>query len=253
MKKSLAVLSCLGLTLSGLTPVLADELKLYAAAGVKSPIVEAAHDFEKATGHKIIMEFDPAGTAEKKFMEDPKAAFLLTASKRITDAEKSGKLKDGVTTVFGDTVAGFAVTPGRPKPDISTSGKLRAALLAAPRIAFSDPARGATVGAHFMKVIEALGIKDEVLKKATLAKDGIETMHLVLDGKADLGITQTSEIMQSNRDALVGPFPKEFDLATTYSLWIHADAPAPVKEFVKLINSPAERAKLVEQGLRPPA
>ncbi len=253
MRKSLAFLSCLGLTLSALVPVFADELKLYAAAGVKSPLVEAARDFEKATGHKIVMEFDPAGTAEKKFIDDPKAAFLITAEQRISDAEKSGKLKNGLTTIIGDTVGGFAATPGQPKPDISTPEKLRAALLAAPRIVFSDPARGATVGAHFMKVIEALGIKDEVLKKAVLAKDGIETMHMVLDGKADLGITQLSEIMQSNRAALVGPFPKEFDLATTYALWLHNDAPAAARDFVKLITSPAERAKLVERGLRPPA
>ena len=49
-----------------------------------------------------------------------------------------------------------------------------------------------------------------------LAPDGVETMRLVLEGKVDLGVTQISEIVQANRAALVGPFPKEFDLATTY-------------------------------------
>jgi hypothetical protein len=73
--------------------------------------------------------------------------------------------------------------------------------------AFSDPARGATVGTHFTKVIEALGIKDEVMQKATVAPDGVETMRLVLDKKVDLGVSQMSEIVQANRDALVGPFP----------------------------------------------
>ena len=81
---------------------------------------------------------------------------------------------------------------------MSTPETLKAALLSARRIAFSDPARGATVGTHFMKVIEALGIKDEVLKKATLAQDGVETMRLVLEGQVDLGVTQTSEIVQAN-------------------------------------------------------
>jgi molybdate transport system substrate-binding protein len=155
--------------------------------------------------------------------------------------------------VVGDTVAGFAVPPGNAKPDISTTPKLKAALLAAPRIAFSDPARGATVGAHFMKMIEAMGIKDDVLKKSTLARDGIETMHLILDGKVDIGVTQISEVVQANRAALVGPFPPEFDLATTYSLWLRADAPAAAKDFARLVISPAERARLVEHGLRPPA
>jgi len=74
----------------------------------------------------------------------------------------------------------------------------------------------------------------------------------VLEGKADLGVTQLSEVMQANKDALVGPFPKEYDLATTYSLWLRNDAPAAAKAFAKLITSPAERAKLADYGLRPP-
>jgi len=190
----------------------------------------------------------------------PSNAFLPTATQRFSSRhrsglalqKKSGKLKDGVTSVIGDTVGGFAAPPGRPKPDISTPDKLKAALLAAHHIAFSDPARGATVGAHFLKVIDALGIREQVLSKATLAVDGVQTMRLVLDGKADLGITQLSEIMQADPAALVGPFPPEFDLATTYLLWRRVDASPIANDFAKLITSPAERARLSEHGLRPP-
>lgn len=247
------VLFATGLMLSACTPAFAQELTLYAAAGVKSPVEQMARDFEKSTGQKITLVFDTAGAAEQKFLADSNATFLVTTQIRIDAAEKRGRLKEGVTNIVGDTVGGFAAPPGQLKPDISTPEKLKAALLAARHIAFSDPARGATVGTHFLKVIEALGIKDEVLKKATLATDGVETMHLVLDGKADLGVTQLSEIMQADRTALVGPFPKEFDLATTYSLWLHANASPVAKEFAKLITSPNERAKLLEHGLRPPA
>ena len=61
-----------------------------------------------------------------------------------------------------------------------------------------------------MKVIESLGVKDDVLRKATLARDGTETMRFVLEEKFDLGITQISEILQASRDAVAGPFPKEY-------------------------------------------
>ncbi len=241
-----------GLALSALAPAGAEELKLYAAAGVKAPVEQMAADFERSTGHKIALVFDTAGAAEHRFLADSGATFLVTTKLRVTAAEKSGKLQQGTTSVVGDTVGGFAAPPGRPKPDISTPAKLKAALLAAPHIVFSDPARGATVGTHFLKVIDTLGIKDQVLKKATLAKDGVETMHLVLDGKADLAVTQLSEIIQANPGALVGPFPPEFDLATTYALWLRKDASPGALAFAKLITSPAERAKLAEHGLRAP-
>jgi molybdate transport system substrate-binding protein len=230
----------------------AEELKVYAAAGVKAPFLELAAAYEASTGHRITVVFDTAGATNKSFLSDPAAAILITTQALITEGEKSGRLKDGVSYRLGDTVAGLAAPPGLPKPDISTTEKLRAALLTARRIAFSDPARGATVGTHFLKMIESMGIKDEVLKKATLAQDGVETMRLVLEGQVDLGVTQTSEIVQANRAALVGPFPKEFDLATTYSLWHRASSSAATQGFVALLTGPAGRAALADEGVRPP-
>jgi molybdate transport system substrate-binding protein len=231
--------------------VAAEELKVYAAAGVKVPFLKLAAGYEMATGHKVVVVFDTAGATNKSFLSDPAAAILITTQALIADGEKSGRLERGVSHRLGDTVAGLAAPPGSPKPDISTAEKLKAALLAARRLAFSDPARGATVGTHFITMIEAMGIKDEVLKKATLAQDGVETMRLVLEGQADLGVTQTSEIVQANRAALVGPFPKEFELATTYSLWHRATASEAIKGLVAVLTGAAGRAALAEEGLRP--
>src|SRR5262249_14201512 len=135
----------------------------------------------KTTSHRVRLTFDTAGATEQKFRDDPQAALLITTEALITESEKTGRLKDGIAFRLGDSLAGIAFSPGSRKPDVSTPEKLKAALLAAKRIAFSDPARGATVGIHFMKVIDALGVKDDVLRKATLAKDGIETMRLVVE------------------------------------------------------------------------
>jgi molybdate transport system substrate-binding protein len=242
----------LAITLFFVSPAFGEEVKVYAAAGVKAPLVRMAAEYEAATGHKIVCVFDTAGATEQRFRADAGATLLITTQTLISERAKSGTL-EGISHRLGDTVAGFAAPPGSPKPDMSTREKLKSALLSARRIVFSDPARGATVGTHFMKVIESLGIRDEVLKKATLAQDGVETMRLVLEEKVDLGITQISEIVQANRDALVGPFPKEFDLATTYSLWHRASLSPAAKGFVALITSPAGRTTLADEGLRPPA
>jgi molybdate transport system substrate-binding protein len=243
----------LALAFSVTSSAFGEELKVYAAAGVKAPFLKLAADYEAATGHTIVVVFDTAGATYKAFQADPGAALLITTETLVGEGEKSGRLTGGMSYPLGDTVAGFAAPPGSPKPDVSDAEKLKAALLSARRIAFSDPARGATVGTHFLKMIESMGIKDEVLNKATLAPDGVETMRLVLEGQVDLGVTQTSEIVQANRAALVGPFPKEFDLATTYSLWHRATISPAARGFVALITSPAGRAKLAEDGLRPPA
>jgi molybdate transport system substrate-binding protein len=232
--------------------VFGEELRVYAAAVVKAPLLELAAEYEAATGHKVTCVFDTAGATAQRFRDDSGATLLITSQTLISEAEKTGKLQKGTTHRLADTVGGFAVPPGSVKPDISTPEKLKTALLSARRIAFSDPARGATIGTHFMKVIESMGIKDAVLTKATLAQDGVETMRLVLENKVDLGVTQVSEVVQANPDALVGPFPGEFDLATTFSLWYPTTISPAAKGFVTLITGPGGRAKLTKDGLRTP-
>jgi molybdate transport system substrate-binding protein len=244
------VLSLLLLALFGGT-AFGENLKIYAAAALKAPLGDIVSQYETSTGNKVVFVLDTAGATEQRFHEDPQAALLITTVPVINEAEKMGRLKGGTTSTLGDSLAGIAFSPGAPKPDVSTPEKLKAALLSANRIAFSDPARGATVGIHFMKVIDSLGVKDEVLKKSKVAKDGIETMRLVLEEKYDLGVTQISEILQANRNAVAGPFPKEFELATTYSLWYRNDASPATKAFVTLLTSPSSRKKLAENGIRP--
>ncbi|HSR07372.1 MAG TPA: substrate-binding domain-containing protein [Bryobacteraceae bacterium] len=229
-----------------------ENVKVYAAAVVKTPLTAIAADYEKSTGNTVTLIFDTAGATAQKFRADPQGALLVTTVPLIRDAESAGALQDGSSTLLGSTVAGVAVPPHSPKPDVSTPEKLKAALLAANRIAVSDPARGATVGTHFMKVIEALGIKDEVLRKITFASDGFATMRLVLEEGVDIGVSQSSEILQANPDAMAGPFPKEFALATDFSLWHRNQMSAAVSDFVALLTGPASRGKLAADGVMPP-
>jgi hypothetical protein len=100
-----------------------------------------------------------------------------------------------------------------------------------------------------MKVIEPLELNDEVLRKITFASDGIATMRLVLEEGVELGVSQSSEILQADRDAMAGPFPKEFALTTDFSL-CHRDRMSPaVRGFVAALTGPAGRERLAEDGV----
>ncbi len=224
-------------------------MKVYAAAVVKAPLTAIAAEYESEGGDKAVLIFDTAGATEQKFRADPEAELLITTALLIGKAEGSGALRDGTSIALGSTVAGLAVTPGSPKPDAATPEGFKAALLSARRIAVSDPARGATVGKHFMQVIEQLGAKDEIMRKIAFAPDGLETMCRVMAGEADLGVSQSSEIEQAGHDAFVGPFPKEFALTTSFSLW-HPNTIAPAAAaFIARLTGPAGRKKLAAGGI----
>lgn len=253
MKRGICTAVMLAMAVSAAAPAIAQEVRIYAAAVVKEPLGAIVADYEKATGGKVTLVFDTAGAAERRFEADAGATLLITSTPLIAKAQDEGGLKDGRSSLIGSTFAGVAVRPGSGKPDLSSPEKLRAALLAARRIAVSDPARGATVGTHFMKVVEALGVKDEVTPKIKLSRDGVETVRLVVAGEADLGVSQSSEIMQASPDALAGPFPGEYALRTSFSLW-HRTALSPgAADIVARLMAPAGREELALGGIVPDA
>ncbi|QWD68697.1 substrate-binding domain-containing protein [Polynucleobacter sp. VK25] len=229
----------------------AAEYRFYSAAGAKVPLNELSQLFNRTqSDSKIVNYFDTAGAAEKQFLEDPKSSCLVTTQVRINGAIKSGALKSQEQISLADTLAGLASSSAA-KPKIGNTQELRNALLNAKSIAFSDPARGATVGKHFEEMIKKLGIEKEVMAKAMLASDGVETMKLVMAKKVELGVTQMSEVIQADRSTLVGPFPPEFELATRYSLWCKDPSSPEISSYIALLKSRFGAQVFSYNGLRP--
>src|SRR5262245_53927996 len=94
------------------SPTFGAEVKVSAAAAVKTPFIKLAEDYKKATGHTVVFVFDTAGATEQKFRADPSAALLVTTETLIAERVSSGMLKGGTTRRLGATVAAFAVPPG---------------------------------------------------------------------------------------------------------------------------------------------
>ena len=227
------------------------DFRIYSAAGVKLPMMQFAAAFNSLnTGDRVVNSFDTAGAAERLFFEDSNSACLITTESRIHEALKTGRLKASAPVALADTVAGIA-TSSRVKQAIDTSEQLRAVLLDARSIAFSDPARGATVGRYFQSLIQQLGIEKEVMAKAILASDGVETMKLVKLKKVELGITQVSEIIQAWPESLLGPFPRNIELATRYSLWCKDPDQAQLAPLIALMQSAWGSRVFTDNGLRP--
>jgi molybdate transport system substrate-binding protein len=98
-------------------------------------------------------------------------------------------------------------------------------------------------------MLDKLGIKDAVSGKSMLAANGLEVMKLVAEGKAEIGVTQISEILHVKGDALVGPLPAELQLASDYSVSLGSAAPkAAAAQFAELLVSEAGRARFRHAG-----
>jgi molybdate transport system substrate-binding protein len=81
-------------------------------------------------------------------------------------------------------------------PSIDTPEALKATLLGATSISYSDPVNGGASTVYFLGVADRLGIGDAVRKKGIPTKAG-EGTKPVGDGQAALGVALSSEMASS--------------------------------------------------------
>jgi molybdate transport system substrate-binding protein len=144
------------------------------------------------------------------------------------------------------------VRAGAPVPDVSTPEAVKAALLKANTIAYTDPKLGATSSTHLLKLAEDWGIKDEVMRKALLATGGNDAADKVANGQADIAVAPISDVHA--KDArIAGPLPEAIQLWTVYSAAIPVSStePAQARAFVTALTAPALRERWLKAGFQP--
>lgn len=203
------------------TSAFAADVMLASAGAGKELVARIETPFAAATGHRIKATFDTVGAQRERVERAPAEArpdAVLLSAAAIAQLSRAGVLDGATIRDVGDVQVGLAVMVGGDIPDISTVDALRTALLAAPSIAYADPVRGATAGAHFAKVLIALGIHDRVASKVTVLPFGVEVIEAVGAGKFALGVSQSSEIVQHKSVRYLGALPVPYQLATRYQI-----------------------------------
>jgi molybdate transport system substrate-binding protein len=122
----------------------------------------------------------------------------------------------------------IAVRAGDPAPPVGDAVELRSALLGADAIYFPDP-KLATAGIHFSKVLDRLGIGRDVIMRLRPYPNGAAAMNAlaVTRSKQPIGCTQVTEILNTPGVTLVGPLPREHELATGYTAGVCTRATRP--------------------------
>jgi molybdate transport system substrate-binding protein len=236
------------LGLSGERPAQAAEITVRAGMGVVSSVRDLAPVFEKKTGHKVIVVFDPTPVMNQKINAGEPADIAAVSPGQVDELIKQGKMVAGTHTNFAQAGVGVAVKAGAPKPDISTIEAFKAAMLAAKSIGYSRGGSG-TIAAH---VMEKLGIADE-LKARTQFIDGRPVAADVAKGAVEVGLQQINVIIPVEGADYVGPLPKELQDTVKFAggVLTVAKEPEVARAFLKFIASP-EAAPLIRKSAMEP-
>jgi molybdate transport system substrate-binding protein len=245
-----AVVIAVAVSLAGLAQ--AAEVKVLTAGAFKEVVVALVPDFEKQTGDKVSIDNGTTGQLTKRINDGEAFDVLVITPAVVDEMIASGKLVAGSRVNLASVGVGVVVKEGAPKPDVSTVEAFKSALLAAKSVAYIDPASGGSSGIYIDKLLDRLGIADQIRPKAKL-KNGGHVADLIVSGEAELGLHQISEIVPVKGAVLVGPLPKEIQNTTTYAAGISATAKdkSAADELIKYLSGPDAAAVLKSKGMDP--
>src|SRR5216683_4142908 len=151
---------------------------------------EAWHELQpkvEASGHKLTLVLGTSGGINKRVAEGEAGDVIVSTSSGIEGLAKDGKVTAGTMRSVAKSRVGLAVLKGAPRPDISTPEALKQVLLGAKAVAYSDPAGGGASGIHFAKVLERLGIAQQVNMRAKLGR-AVPNAEALVKGEADIAV-----------------------------------------------------------------
>ncbi len=191
------------------------DIKVLSARAPQMALQQLFAEFSRATGDMVSPTYDTVGAIADRFRAGEAADLLILSPHAL--AALGDALGPGSPVAIARAGLAVAVRQGAAAPDLSTPAAFTAALLAAGRVSYSDPAAGGSGAAYFARLLERLGVAAAVNAKASLGRNGHHVAELVADGTCELGISFLSELVAIKGVTIAGPLPQELQNYTVYA------------------------------------
>ena len=230
----------------------AAEVKVMSTVALTPTLGDLTPKYESSSGNKLTIIYSTIADLKKRIDAGETADLMILSRPVLDELQTQGKVAQGSIVNVGRSYVAIGVRAGAPQPDISTLEKLKAALLATKSISYADPAKGGASGVYFAKVLDRLGIADQ-LKSKTVLVPGAEAGELVAKGEVEMGVAQASEIAAIPGTQVVGPLPGDLHREMIFSVGIGSTSKDPVaaKTLIELLTSPTGAAVLKSKGMDP--
>ncbi|KVD83470.1 molybdenum ABC transporter substrate-binding protein [Burkholderia sp. ABCPW 14] len=232
----------------------ATELHVMNSGGFTAAYQLLAPKFEASTGNTLDIVYGPSmgATPEaipNRLARGEPADVVIMVGYALDALIREGKVDPGSRVELADSRIGAVVRAGEPVPDIGTPGALKAALLHAKSVAYSDSASGVYIQNTLFK---RLGVEVEVKPKATMVPR-IPVASKVADGTYALGFQQVSELLPVQGVTFVGKIPESLQSVTRFAGGMPAGAkhPREARALLDYLASPASAGDIRKTGLDP--
>src|ERR1700722_18504975 len=206
----------------------------------------------QTSGNQLNIVFGTIASLKKRIDAGETADVFILSRPVLDDLQTQGKVVQGSIANVGKSYVAIGVRAGAPLPDIGTVEKLKAVLLATKSVSYADPAKGGASGIYFVKVLDRLGIADQ-MKSKTVLVPGAEAGEMVAKGEAEMGVAQASELAAVPGVKVVGPLPGDLNSEIVFAVGIGSTSTdtAAAKSLIELLTGPVGAAVLKSKGMDP--
>lgn len=230
--------------------VQAAEVRVMAGSAIAPALNEVAQQFERKTGHKLLIDYGIRDALKKKIDGGEAFDLAIIGEGSMDDAAKQGRIVRDTRTLVARVGMAVAARSGAPKPDISSVDGFKRALLNARSVTY--PPKGA-VGIHLAKVFESLGISEQMKGKVLPLKTVELVPQAVSSGEAELGFAPSTVLKAGTGIDIVGSFPGQLQTYIVYVSAVGATAKQPdaALEFIKYLATPDAITVMKAKGFEP--
>jgi molybdate transport system substrate-binding protein len=229
------------------------DLVVFSTIGVRSAAEQLFAQFDKAS-HKLAVTWGTAPMLVKRIEDGDTPDVVVLSRAGIEALQKQGKLAAGSDVTLASSGVGIAVKAGAPKPDISTPEALKRTLLATKSIAYSEPSAGGASGVYFAKLLERMGIAEQMKPKTKYPPPGGFSANLLITGEAELAVQQKPELLHVAGAEVIGLLPGDLNVVTEFAVAMMAGCKnaEAATVLIKLLQSPEAIAVFRAKGLDTP-
>jgi molybdate transport system substrate-binding protein len=211
-------------------------LHILSGGAAQGLVTSLAPKFKVQSAFDIEGEFGAVGAMADKLRSGTPADIVVLTTAIIAKLAEETRVVPASAADIGRVETAIAVRAGDPLVAIADAATLRDALLATDAI-FVPDLGASTAGIHVAKILQRLGVADEVTGRLKIFPNGATAMRRLAETDAlrPIGCTQSTEIISTPGVVLSGSLPPGYDLSTMYTAAVTTRAANP-KQAQSLID-----------------
>jgi len=232
---------------AAIVPLAAADVTTLATAAAQGPIQALEKAYQ--AGRAVQVTFETSPNIAKRLAAGENPDVLVAQSSAIDQMITEGRAVAATRVAIGRIGVGVAMGRGSRRPDVSSVDGLKASLLQADAVVYSQGASGLLVE----QMLRTIGVADQIRAKVVQLPSGNDVMKRLGSGSGNqVGFTMVSEIKlgESYGGSLVGPLPAAVQTYTSYDAVVMSKAadPEAARAFVQAITTPAARHVFAAAG-----